>query len=159
MMVTVDIEAEYRAHLRDLLHFATVLVGPHDAPDVVNEAVTATLQRDSLGEVADVRAYWFRAVANTASGWHRSGFRRRRREEHAASLRAVAPGAPPATPDDARRLLGALSTQQRTAVYLAYWLDWPVDRIASLMGTSGGTVKQHLARGRARLKELLADEH
>ena len=43
-MVPVDIEAEYRAHLGDLLHFATVLVGPHDAADVVNEAVTATLR-------------------------------------------------------------------------------------------------------------------
>lgn len=157
-MVTVDIEAEYRAHLRDLLHFATVLVGPHDAPDVVNEAVTATLQRDALAEVTDVRAYWFRAVANTASGWHRSGFRRRRREDRATSLWSVAPGSTPSTPDEARRLLGQLSVQQRTAVYLAYWLDWPVDRIATLMGTSGGTVKQHLARGRARLKELLADE-
>lgn len=157
MMVTVDIEAEYRASLRDLLHFATVLVGPHDAPDVVNEAVTATLQRGSMSTVIDARAYWFRAVANTAAGWHRSRFRRHRREMRATNqCTATADG--PATPDDARRLLGALSSQQRTALYLAYWHDWPVDRIADAMGATEGTVKQHLARGRARLKELLHDD-
>ena len=156
-MVTVDIEAEYRASLRDLLHFTTVLVGPHDAPDVVNEAVTATLQRGSMSTVIDARAYWFRAVANTAAGWHRSRFRRHRREMRATNQgTATADG--PATPDDARRLLGALSSQQRTALYLAYWLDWPVDRIADAMGATEGTVKQHLARGRARLKELLHDD-
>ncbi|MFM7685119.1 MAG: RNA polymerase sigma factor [Actinomycetota bacterium] len=152
----MDIEAEYRAHLGDLLHFATVLVGPHDAADVVNEAVTATLRRGSLAAVLDVRAYWFRAVANTAAGWHRSGFRRRAREARVAA--SATRQSSPSTPEDARAVLAALSTQQRKAVYLAYWLDWPVDRIADAMGATEGTVKQHLARGRARLKELLHDD-
>ena len=157
MMVAVDIEAEYRANLRDLLHFATALVGPHDAADVVNEAVTATLHRGSMATVVDARAYWFRAVSNTAAGWHRSRFRRHRRELRATNHgTATADG--PSTPEDARRLLGALSPQQRTALYLAYWLDWPVDRIADAMGATEGTAKQHLARGRARLKELLHDD-
>ncbi len=157
MMVTVDIEAEYRAHVRDLLHFATVLVGPHDAADVVSEAVTATLHRGSMATVLDPRAYWFRAVANTAAGWHRSNFRRQWREERAARSSSTN-AAIHSSPDEARRLLGQLSVQQRTAVYLAYWLDWPVNRIAEAMGSSDGTVKQHLARGRARLRELLDDE-
>ncbi|MEY4172925.1 MAG: hypothetical protein RI900_90 [Actinomycetota bacterium] len=156
-MVPVDIEAEYRANLRDLLHFATALVGPHDAADVVNEAVTATLQRGSLSGVVDARAYWFRAVANTAAGWHRSRFRRRLREQRSTD-HPPSRGPAPSTPDEARRILAALSPQQRTAVYMAYWLDWPTDRIADAMGVSEGTVKQHLARGRARLKELLHDD-
>ena len=71
-MVTVDLEAEYRAHVADLVRYATVLVGPHDANDVVNDAVTATIARNSLATVDDVRAYWFRAVTNTAADWHPS---------------------------------------------------------------------------------------
>ena len=155
--MSMDVEASYRAHLPDLLHFATVLVGPHDAADVVNEAVTATLRRGSLSGVVDPRAYWFRAVSNTAASWHRSRFRRTRREHAWASSTAGVTGLTP-TPDAARTILAGLSVQQRTALYLTYWLDWPVDRVAQTMGATEGTVKQHLARGRAHLKEILSDE-
>ena len=153
----MDVEVSYKAHLPDLLHFATVLVGPHDASDVVSEAITATLRRGSMSGVVDTRAYWFRAVSNTAASWHRSRFRRTRRERAWSSSTAAA-SEQPLTPDDARTLLAALSVQQRTALYLTYWLDWPVERVAAAMGTTEGTVKQHLARGRAHLKEILSDE-
>ena len=122
MMVFMDVEASYKAHLPDLLRFATVLVGPHDASDVVSEAITATLRRGSMPGVVDTRAYWFRAVSNTAASWHRSRFRRTRRER-AWSSSTAAVSAQPLTPDDARTLLAALSVQQRTALYLTYWLE------------------------------------
>ena len=153
----MDVEVSYKAHLPDLLHFATVLVGPHDASDVVSEAITATLRRGSMSGVVDARAYWFRAVSNTAASWHRSRFRRTRRERAWSSSTAAA-SEQPLTPDDARTLLAALSVQQRTALYLTYWLDWPVDRVAGAMGVSEGSVKQHLTRGRSHLKEMLDDE-
>jgi len=155
MMIVVDVEAEYRAHAADLVRYATVLVGPHDANDVVNEAVASTIARGSLTTVDDVRAYWFGAVARTAAGWHRSSFRRRAREQRVAS-RPHTVG--PATPDDARRLLAPLSTQQRAVVYLTYWLDWPVDRVAASLGIGNGSVKQHLARAREHLREVLGDD-
>ena len=47
----------------------------------VNEAVGATWRRGSLDGVDDVRAYWFRAVSNTANRWHRSRTRRTAREQ------------------------------------------------------------------------------
>ncbi len=156
-MVTVenDLAAEYRAHAADLVAYATVLVGPHDAYDVMADVVAATLARGSLAGVDDVRAYWFRAVGNTAAGRHRSSARRRARETRG--------GARPATTtddsgDDARALLAALSVQQRAVVYLTYWHDWPPDRIAEALGVSDGTVRKQLARGRAHLKEVLGDD-
>lgn len=154
-MTVVDVEAEYRAHAADLVRYATVLVGPHDANDVVNEAVTATIARGSLTSTDDVRAYWFGAVARTAAGWHRSSFRRRAREQRAAER--TDPIAP-STPADARAVLSALSTQQRAVVYLTYWLDWPVDRVADALDVSDGTVKKQLARAREHLREVLGDD-
>ncbi len=154
MMVSVDLEAEYRAHVADLVRYATVLVGPHDANDVVNDAVMATIARDSLRAVDDVRAYWFRAVTNTATDWHRSRFRRTARETRAAERPSAGE---PTTPDDARRVLAGLSPQQRAVVYLAYWLDWPIDRIAAALQVSDGTVRKQLARAREQLREVLGD--
>ncbi len=154
-MTIVDVEAEYRAHAADLVRYATVLVGPHDANDVVSDAVAATIARGSLAEARDIRAYWFGAVARTAADWHRSSFRRRSRERRAAErLDTMVPS----TPADARALLSGLSTQQRAVVYLTYWLDWPVDRIAEALDVSHGTVKKQLARARDHLREVLGDD-
>lgn len=154
-MTVVDVEAEYRAHAADLVRYATVLVGPHDANDVVNDAVAATLARGSLAEARDVRAYWFGAVARTAADWHRSSFRRHARERRAVERPdlLVTP-----TPADARALLSGLSTQQRAVVYLTYWIDWPVDRVAEALDVSVGTVKKQLARARDHLREVLGDD-
>jgi RNA polymerase sigma factor (sigma-70 family) len=153
MMTAVDIEREYREHAPDLVRYATVLVGPDDAADVVSEAVTATFSRNSLQGVDDIRAYWFRAVSNTAASWHRSTYRRRGRE-------ARADAAPRATADDlsptrARALLASLSVQQRAVVYLTYWHDWTPARIAQALGVSDGAVRKQLARSRAHLREVL----
>jgi RNA polymerase sigma-70 factor (ECF subfamily) len=54
--------------------------------------------------------------------------------------------------------LARLSPGQRAAVYLRYEADLPVSEVASLMGTSAGTVRIHLLRGRRRLRELLGGE-
>lgn len=153
-MTVVDLDGEYRAHVADLVRYATVLVGPHDANDVVNEAVAATIARDSLGSAVDVRAYWFGAVARTAADWHRRRYRRDARERRAAPPpRSVESS----TPDEARALLSGLSAQQRAVVYLTYWLDWPVERVAESLGVGEGTVKKQLARARDHLREVLGD--
>lgn len=154
-MAIVDVENEYRTHAPDLLRYATVLVGPHEADDVVNDVLAEVIARGSLRRAADARAYLFGAVARRASDYHRSAFRRLAREQRAADRRV---DQLPTTPDDARSLLATLSTQQRAAVYLTYWLDWPVERVAGALGVSEGTVKKQVARARDRLREVLRDE-
>lgn len=155
MMVAVDVDVagEYRQHVGALAHYAAVLVGPADAMDVVNEAVATTLARGSLARVDDVRAYWFRAVSFTAAGWHRSHGRRVAREHrvHAATPAVVD------TPelDEALAAIAPLSVQQRAVVYLTYWADWDVPRIAEALGVGEGTIRKQLGRARAHLREVL----
>ncbi|MBA3457710.1 MAG: sigma-70 family RNA polymerase sigma factor [Deltaproteobacteria bacterium] len=54
--------------------------------------------------------------------------------------------------------LDALSPQQRTALVLRYGHDLPVAEVAGLLGVELATVKTHLVRGLARLRDLM-EEH
>lgn len=155
-MVTERVDDLYRQHVGELVHFATVLVGPHDAFDVVSDAVLATLHRGSLDRVDNVRAYWFRAVANTAASFHRSRSRRLRREQLAGDTHTEPVASEPAA--DARRMLARLSDQQRAVIYLTYWHDLPPAQVAEMLGVSDGTVRKQLGRAREQLREVLRHE-
>jgi RNA polymerase sigma-70 factor, ECF subfamily len=50
-----------------------------------------------------------------------------------------------------------LSPQQRTALVLRYGHDLPVAEVATLLGVELATVKTHLVRGLARLRDLMED--
>ena len=54
----------WRSHADELLRFATVLVGPTDAHDIVVEAVLKSTESMDTTGVTNQRAYLFRAVAN-----------------------------------------------------------------------------------------------
>ncbi len=54
--------------------------------------------------------------------------------------------------------LGDLSPQQRTALVLRYGHDMPVGEVAEMLGVELATVKTHLVRGLARLRDLM-EEH
>jgi RNA polymerase sigma-70 factor (ECF subfamily) len=54
--------------------------------------------------------------------------------------------------------LRELSPSQRAAVVLRYEADLPVDEVAKRMGINAATVRVHLHRGRARLRDLLGAE-
>jgi DNA-directed RNA polymerase specialized sigma24 family protein len=45
--------------------------------------------------------------------------------------------------------------QQRAVVLLTYWADFDARSISVLLGISDGSVHRHLARARARLREVL----
>lgn len=51
-----------------------------------------------------------------------------------------------------------LSAQQRTALVLRYGHDLPVGEVAQMLGVELATVKTHLVRGLARLRDLM-EEH
>lgn len=54
--------------------------------------------------------------------------------------------------------LRELSLNQRAAIVLRYEADLPTAEVARRMGIAQPTVRVHLYRGRARLRELLGDE-
>jgi RNA polymerase sigma factor (sigma-70 family) len=145
----------YRKHADELTRFATGLVGPTHAPDVVSEAVLRVMNSEPWLRVVDRRAYLFRCVYNEAARFHRATGRRRAREERAALPESVD------QPDIRPEVLTAvnrLSLRQRAVIVLTYWDDLDPVAIAGLLDISDGAVRRHLARGRSRLKEVLDAE-
>jgi RNA polymerase sigma factor (sigma-70 family) len=145
----------YEKYGEELTRFATFLVGPTDAPDVVVDAVLGAFASRDWPVVREPRAYLYRAVLNRAR-MHARAERRRRSYEHLATR---ADRIDPAPPDpDVLRAVTQLSRRQRAVVYLTYWDDLSPRTIADLLGVSEGSVKRHLARGREVLRRHL-DEH
>lgn len=149
-----DNEDIYRKHSTELVRFATGLVGPFDAQDVVTDACLRAFQSRNWDAVTNRRAYLYRSVLNQARTHHRSTMRRRIREQATAGPDAVDPSP---VDLDVLRAVDKLSVQQRASVFLTYWEDLTPADVAARLGISEGSVKRHLARARARLKELLHD--
>lgn len=145
-------EELYARYGDDLMRFATGLVGPSDAADVVSDAMLRFWRSGALVDADNPRALLYRGVLAAARSWQRSMFRRRGREQRTAE-RLVSHD-PDIRPDVVDAVLG-LSPRQRACVFLAYWEDLPVDHIADLLDISPGTVKQHLHRARQSLEEVL----
>jgi RNA polymerase sigma-70 factor (ECF subfamily) len=156
-MITVtgvmDNEQIYRDHSQELTRYATGLVGPFDAPDVVTDACLKAFESRHWTEVTNHRAYLYRTVLSVANDHHRRTLSRRLREMKTAARDYVAPSE---VDFDVLAAIDRLSIQQRAAVFLTYWEDLTPDRVADRMGISSGTVKRHLARARKRLGELLS---
>ena len=144
----------YGKHADELTRFATGLVGPHDAPDVVSAAVLTCMFSKGWSAVENPRAYLFRGVLNEARRHHRASSRRLAREHQAALPAAVDP--PEVRPEILAAVM-ALSMRQRAVTILTYWSDLDPTSIALLLGVSEGSVRRHLARARSRLKERLDD--
>jgi RNA polymerase sigma-70 factor (ECF subfamily) len=62
-----------------------------------------------------------------------------------------------ATRDALSTALMDLSLEQREIILLFHQHEWPIWLIAEHLSMPEGTIKSHLHRGRARLRELLAD--
>jgi RNA polymerase sigma-70 factor (ECF subfamily) len=143
----------WRSHADELLRFATVLVGPADAYDLVADTLLRVTSRVQDPDVANRRAYLFRAVANRAVDQRRSQQRRWKRD-----LAAVGPSST-AQPDDfadVRRAVAELTPMQRAVVYFAYWEDLTERAIADVLGLSPGTVHVTLERARQTLRKALS---
>lgn len=156
-MNDLTLSEAYEKWANDLVGFATTLVGPVDAADVVADAFVELLDdRAGWGRVERPRAFLFGVVANRARMQVRSSARRRSRERRFGAgqrsrLDVTADG-----PGGAQRLFGQVSLQQRTFQFLAYWEDWPIAEIATHAGVSDGTVRKQLARARSKIREELS---
>jgi RNA polymerase sigma factor (sigma-70 family) len=142
----------YRKHADELMRFATGLVGPSDAADVVSGAVLSCITSRSWPEVRDHRAYLFRGVLNEARQVYRSTSRRRAREERTAPSELIE-DVPERT--DVLSAVSKLSLRQRAVIVLTYWADLDPAATGVVLGISDGAVRRHLARARAHLREDL----
>jgi RNA polymerase sigma-70 factor (ECF subfamily) len=151
----VDLRDEelYSKHADELIRFATTLVGPSMAEDVVANAVLRSMSTPAWPSVAEPRAYLFTSVLNEARSLGRADRRRQRREERSAPPESTDT---PSVSLEVRTALVRLSLRERSAIYLAYWHDMTVDEIARTLGTSRRTAERALTSGRRTLEEHLS---
>ena len=142
----------YTKHADELIRFATGLVGPSRAEDVLSTAVLNAVSSPRWVDVRDKRAYLYRSVLNASRSEARSDLRRRGREERTAPTEAVEPSY---VDPDVMAAIAGLSHRQRAVVFLTYWSDLDPVAIGNLLDISTGSVKRHLARARANLRKTL----
>lgn len=135
----------------ELTRFATSLVGPTEAQDVVSDALVRVMWSDGWGEVDNQRAYLYRAVVSQARMLRRATLRRRDRERQAAQVVTGSPNGEV----DVWEALGHLSVEERAVVFLAYWEDLSEVNAAERLGVSERTVRRRLGRARHKLGRLL----
>jgi RNA polymerase sigma factor (sigma-70 family) len=151
-MTTLTKSEVFQEYGVELTRFATSLVGPTDAQDVVSDALVASMWANGWEQVANQRAYLYRAVVSQARMNHRSATRRRTRE-----LQAV-PVSVAASPDggvDVWEALAHLNVPERSVVFLTYWEDLSEIDAANRLGVSERTVRRRLGRARHKLGRLL----
>ncbi|GIG85557.1 DNA-directed RNA polymerase sigma-70 factor [Plantactinospora endophytica] len=149
-------DAVYAAQYDPLVRLAYVTTGSRPAAeDLVQEVFVEWLRRRD--DVREPVPYLRRAVVSRSTSW----LRRRILERRYGDTEAPPPeqSAPPdGTTTAVRAALARLKPRQRSVVFLRYYLDLPVDEIASALGCRPGTVKSLLHRSLAVLQEHLDDD-
>lgn len=162
------------------VRLAYLLTGDHEqAQDIVQDSFLLAYRGIKRFRLGDSFAPWFyRIVTNTARQQMRISRRRREvsldtltpeetteqrlgtRADFALAARAAS--ADPATRAEAAEaqvaLVAALATlphKQREAVVLRYYIGYPDQQIATLLGCRLGTVQQRLHAGRASLQQAI----
>ena len=162
-MDAVSLEDAYRRWAGDLVAFATTVTARDEAADAVADVFQRLLADPSTWDgVSDPRGYLFRCVSNAARANGRSAGRRRTRED-TVSLRddhrlatAVDSSSAVLVDHQIRTAMNTLSGQQRSVVFLTYWMDVPVAGVAEILDVRPGTVRRQLARARHKLRGALS---
>ncbi len=145
-------EAIYRQHKHDLIRYATVLVGPSDAEDVLSTVIARVYRsRRTLNDLAEPRPYLMKAV------FHESLDRKKKRQKRDLPLvdQAIEPVK---SRPEVLEAVKELPVQQRAAVYLTYWVGMTSDEAAPYMGCQPPTARRYLHLARKKLEAVLADE-
>lgn len=143
-----DPEVLWRNHATELLRYATLLVGPLDAQDVVSAAFVKVVN-GGVRQADNVRAYLFRAVTNVAIDGQRSSARRQTRDRHAVLPDAIDEHE---SQLDLRRAIQQLPVRQRAVVYFTYWEDMDAMAIAQTLRITPSTVRRDLRQAREQLQ-------
>ena len=145
----------YAAELHRLVALARGLAPAHLAEDVAQEAMLVAYRRwGYVGELERPDLWVRRTCANLAV----SQFRRRMVELRATARLSGRRQPSPQLSDSSEEFwsaVRALPGRQAQAAALRFVYDMPLAEIAATLGTSEGTVKQHLSRGRRALARTL----
>lgn len=151
-----------RSRLGPLLRYAVMLTGdPHLAEDLVQETlvrVQLKWRRVSRADVPDI--YVRRMLTNAFLDWRRGRWARHvvldnhsdERRHGAVADHADATG----ERDEMWQLLGTLPKRQRAALVLRYYEDMADAQVAEVLGCAVGTVRAHISRALATLRDQLS---
>jgi len=138
----------YRLHAPRMIALASLMCGSRSAAeDLVHDAFAAVLPK--LDGVEHPRAYLRVAVVNRCLAWRGRQALERERQPYPQEGES-----PPADPE-IRQLLGQLPIDQRVALVLRFYEDLSGAQIADVMQLPLSTVRSHIHRGLATLKELI----
>ena len=153
----LDIEQLYRDDFARVVRLAHLLVGSNDAAeDIAQDAFMRV--RSVSTDINDPSAYLTTTVVRLCRNWHRSGRRRRVREQRRA-VEAIVTDLGDHEVAHHEELLGLvdrLPFRQRTVLVARYWLDLSESEIATLVGCRPGTVKSLASRALSTLRRELS---
>lgn len=151
-METLTRAEVFEAYGVELTRFATSLVGPADAQDVVSDALLRSMWSNGWDGVRHQRAYLYRAVTSQARMNRRAAVRRAHREQRVVPALVAAPLEHDIDVWDA---LAHLTVDERAVIFLTYWEDLTEAETARRLGVSERTVRRRLDRARHKLGRLL----
>ena len=128
------------------------LKNTYDAPDVCQTVFVKLLTEPREFDSAEhERAYVLRMAANACKDLLKSPWRKR-----TCGLETVLEvPAPEAGDGSVLAAVNELPAHYRTAIYLFYYEGYQAAEIGKILGVPTATVHTRLARGRARLKDIL----
>lgn len=131
--------------------------GRGDSEDVVQEALAAAWRlRDRYEPSRGSARVWLLSLTADQARRHR----RRQRAQPVTTSEVIDSAVADSPADvDLDRALARLSSRQRHAVILFYYIDLPIADVAAVLKCRPGTVKSTLSDARERLRRLLESEH
>jgi RNA polymerase sigma factor (sigma-70 family) len=140
----------YMSVRKDLMRYATALVGPNAADDVVSSVVVRAVARPGgLGGLREPKQYLMKSVLNETRSRHRRTARR-------PVVHADAPTSVASTGDDrVFDVIASLPDRQRAAAFLVFYEEYTPTEAANLMGCRPATVRRYLHLARTKLREAL----
>lgn len=157
--MNTDLQRLVERHSLTLYRLAFSYCGNRpDAEDAVQETFVKFLSVRKTFESDEHLLNWLMLVtANNCRDLLRSSWRRKRQDLDAAQ-ETPAPERDMDTSLTVRQAIDALPPKDRGIVYLYYYEDYPVKRIAAALGMSETAVRSRLDRARKRLKRDLGGE-
>lgn len=154
-MKDAEFDSYVAARSRRLLGVATMLVGPHDAEDALQDAFITLYRRwDRVVAAENPDAYVHRSLVNASLQL----LRRRRRIELPPTFGLTGHDDVISDRQEMLQALASLPPRQRAVLVLAFYEDRSEAEIAAAMGSSRGTVKSQKARALNALRTRLRSD-